>query len=189
MPTLSSRRILGTSHFYVQAKHANLPNDKLVGEKILEILGGADPSPIPGAFQTQPFSRAFRRGFTCSPVRMQVSDSQGNLTGLGLEGDVLQEIPGSDFFVFPSNEAVFLPATGSLQVLLKALDNGVFSVTFDTFTLLLERERGRLPDNNEPTLANTCPDPPLPTGFRTHPWLTEQAIRAFERTTGFDRTD
>jgi len=64
---------------------------------------------------------------------MRIFDSQGNMSGLDEEGNLRQQIPNSDFFVFPINEAVLLPADDIFQVQLQPTDHGTFSLTFDFF--------------------------------------------------------
>ncbi len=130
VPNASAIGVPGTTYFYVNKDHGSIPSDPLVNKKIVEILQTGTAS-IENGFQDHPFSSFSFTIWTCSPVDMQILDGSANLAGLDATGNLRQDIPNSQFFVFPENQAAFLPATQNFTVLLRATSNGTFSVTFN----------------------------------------------------------
>jgi len=134
VPEFSSSAVPSTATFYVDEEHGKLPNNEIVRRNVVAILAGDPITEQPGEFQSQPFAtEGSIAGHTCSPVRMQVFDTAGNLTGLNDERDLRRDIDNSDFFVFSDGEGVLLSADQPYDVELTATDNGTFTLIFDTF--------------------------------------------------------
>lgn len=133
VPTNSANALQGTTYFYVDQEHGALPNDVTVDAMIAGLLqSGAPASGLP--FTTSPFSAGNNiTGYTCSPVVMQILDTNGRMDGLDTTGNLKQEIPNSQFIRFSKNEGVLLSANDSFQVSITPIDNGVFWLTFNLF--------------------------------------------------------
>jgi pimeloyl-ACP methyl ester carboxylesterase len=78
---------------------------------------------------------------TKSPVVLGASDQFGNFTGIDptqdLAGDllvVLEDIPGSTFSHTSESQSIFLPKTGSYNMLYKATGSGPTTVTIENFS-------------------------------------------------------
>jgi len=124
----------GTALFYINEEHGKLPNNATVGIHVPLFLRGLDVSEMPGVIEQQPFrASGWIAAYTCSPVAMQVHDSDGRMMGLDNNGDLRQDIDNGQFFAFPSNDSAFLPADTRAQIQLRATGDGTFLLALDYF--------------------------------------------------------
>jgi len=136
VPTLSSSALPATTYFYVDAAHADLPNNPAVDDAVFRLLNGTDPTrlleqfPDINGLSATPTATIPVTAYTCSPVRMRVADALGNVDGFDDQGHLLREIPNSDFFKFDTTEGVLLEAN-DYSVNLAATNAGTFSVVFN----------------------------------------------------------
>ena len=132
VPMFSSSTFTGTKTFFVKGKHSDLPGIPQVHEKILNILEGKENDSVVGVRDTPFAQKLILVGLTCSPITLHISDSEGNSTGLDEIGDIQENIPDSQFFVFSHNEAVFLSKENDYLVKIKAIETGTFTLIFKT---------------------------------------------------------
>ena len=138
VPQSSAGYFKNIINLYVYEEHSALPNNPVVDSIVPKILDGTDPETLvsdpqyENKLQTTPFGGGtYVKGQTCSPVTMQVISSTGSTTGFNSDGDLLINIPNSDFLRFPENEVVVLGGDDTYSVNLKATANGTFTLTFE----------------------------------------------------------
>lgn len=132
VPYLSATAFSNTNYFFANEKHGDLPGNEKIQQKIWGILQG-NPEMTVSGIETQPFRGSRGRLFSgCCPIRITISDSEGQILGHD-ETEILREkIPGSAFFTFANNEAGFLPYESRYDFQIKAIDSGRFSLTLET---------------------------------------------------------
>jgi len=132
VPSYSSSEFLNTQNFFVNGEHQKLPGIPAAHEKIIKILEGKENEPVEGIQENAFEAAELMRWSSLSPITVSFTDQDGNITGRGEEGDIQEEIPNSQFFVFPQNEAGFLPKNNVYRVDIQALETETFTLLFET---------------------------------------------------------
>lgn len=123
-----------TQRFFVNnVAHDALPNNTTVQQLVINILNSNSSVTMPPGVSTTPFPIVGRPINWCthSPIKVLITDANGNVDGLGLDGSIRNEIPFSSFFQFDENEGGLLPSNGPYQVGITGTAIGLFSIDFN----------------------------------------------------------
>jgi pimeloyl-ACP methyl ester carboxylesterase len=134
VPSKSSGGLGQVEQIYVNVEHADLPNSEVVRKTVLEILKRGIPSglALDKTRSATPFANDHVVANTCGPVRFNVNDGKGLLTGFR-DGKILTQILDSQFFRFAENDAAILPV-GQFVVTLEGTGEGNASFTAQLFS-------------------------------------------------------
>jgi len=138
VPQQSAGFFTDFTNLYINEEHQNVPDNAIVDAIVPKILDGTDATTFAAdplyhkALQTTPFEAgSYVKTQTCSPVRMQIISSAGATTGFDAHGDLLTDIPGSDFLRFSENEVGLIKANDTYSVQLTATANGTFTLSLE----------------------------------------------------------
>lgn len=138
VPLKSAEAIQASTTYYVKGGvHSTLPSTSGVKELIAGLLNSTSAPDI------SPYSNLSTNSTGCtipngmivsfhSPIDMFVTDSLGNKAGPNAQGDIENNIPGSDYEVIEDNKFVFLPAGMNYTIKGKGTGSGTFDTRIET---------------------------------------------------------
>ena len=122
VPSESATALAGVSNYFVDSASNGLPSNSFVRQSVVSLLQGA----VPAGVQSVPFvdpNHVVTTIYTCNPMKMRVTNPANYLTGRDASGNVKQDIPESQYFNFPSNEAIVADGTDPLHHQKRQYDN------------------------------------------------------------------
>ena len=138
VPLKSAEAIPAAETYFVKnAVHATLPSTTGVKDLVADILSGK------GDTNLFKYSNISTSESDCpkvngtivsfhSPITLDAYDQSGNHSGPDANGDIEQNIPGSDYEVIDNNKFIFLPTGGQYTIKGKSLGSGTFGVRVET---------------------------------------------------------
>ena len=103
--------------------------------------------------------------FLHSPLTLQLTDASGNVTGLGTDGSVTEDIPGSTYGEFGEVKYVTVPEGSAYQLTMHGLSSGVFSLDMQEMAGDTVTASSTIAD--VPTTASTTVTMAVPTDVST----------------------
>jgi len=138
VPQEGSQGLSGVKYFYVNGEHGALPGNPAVHAKIWQIINNNEDAMVDlddngvEEVQSTPFPILGSWNYNkCSPIKLDITDSQGNLNNGDDEGNVHEEISNSLYLKIDHQEAGFLPLDDEYHVKIQALESGTFTLTFE----------------------------------------------------------
>jgi pimeloyl-ACP methyl ester carboxylesterase len=121
--------------FYVNGEHGDLPDNPVVYNAIRQILdsSGTGSPNLSKELSSTAFSAAHIRTYTCGPLRMSLRDRLGRILSLDTERRLISDIPNTQFFHLPRNDAAFLEE-GTYAATLYSEGEGPSSFTVEFYS-------------------------------------------------------
>lgn len=142
-------------YYSLEGKHATMMTQNGTRQQIVNILSG---STLPTENITQDISQCELNGKAISvfsPVSLEITDQNGNKSGLDNQGNIFNEIPNADFVVMGEEKFAYLPTDEgqTYSISLRGTGNGTFTI-----------ENSEI-ENNQTTQVETFKDIPVTTNL------------------------
>jgi hypothetical protein len=98
-------------YYALKADHGKMPSQDGIRQQVVNIISGSSLS-IDGNKITQDISQCKLNGKAVSifsPLSIDVTDQNGNHSGMGADGNIYNDIPNADFQVMGDHKFVYLP--------------------------------------------------------------------------------
>ncbi len=116
-----------------EKKHSNITESPGVQEIIDRIIAGASLEGIDFVSKNQPsIDDEYRVISIHSPVKIKVTDEDGNVTGVDSNNAPKEEIPGSSYFELGGSKYVVVPADTDYDVVLEGEGDGGYTLIIDS---------------------------------------------------------